>query len=232
MAQLKNRFFGELKGSFGDVVFRQRNGKNYTAKKPKEYTVPMDGKYQLRTAKFRLALKLASKANSLELLNLLWKRILPKGISPYQQLVSEIYPSVGFNDITGKPSFTPKDGFGVVVASGSLSEAALTVTLNPLTEASTIDPALEKTIMMLSIIFANSPAVEGINAYEIISVVSPIQPVNLAAGLTFTSGLSTSDSQLIAQYTVKKIYNTLITFDEQNIPVKFANTFMSSAAEG
>ena len=230
MAQLKNRFFGEMTGSFGDVVYRRRNGKNYTAKKPKTYAVPMDGKFQMRTAKFRLALKLAAVINSIPIIKTIWQQTLPKGATPYQKLVSLNYPLLGFNDVTGILELVPKGGFGARIDTSLLSNESLSVALQPLTAASMIDPAVEVSIMLISLIFAKNPSVEGINAYEVLPVFSPVQPIDLSAQLNFTSLLSTADADTLAQYQDKKIYNTLITFDATNNPVQYAKTFMSGAA--
>ncbi|MFA6980542.1 MAG: hypothetical protein WC209_14565 [Ignavibacteriaceae bacterium] len=230
MAQLKNRFFGEMTGSFGDVVYRRRNGKNYTAKKPKSYAVPMDGKFQMRTAKFRLALKLAAVINSIPLIKTIWQQSLPKGATPYQKLVSLNYPLLGFNDVAGILELVPKGGFGARIDTSLLSNESLSVALLPLTAASMINPAVEVSIMLISLIFAKNPSLEGINAYEVLPVFSPVQPIDLVAQLSFTSLLSTADTDTLAQYQEKKIYNTLITFDASNNPVQYAKTFMSGAA--
>ena len=61
MAELEKKFFGNLKGSLGDVVFRQRNEKNYVAHKPKSYTPPDDPKYRERTSKFRIVQYLSQR---------------------------------------------------------------------------------------------------------------------------------------------------------------------------
>lgn len=65
MAQLKNKYFGELKGKLGDVVFRQRGKTNYITQQPSKYNRSQNHEHQNRINTFRFSIKLASVVNSI-----------------------------------------------------------------------------------------------------------------------------------------------------------------------
>ena len=64
MAQLNKNVLGSVKGTLGNITFKQRNGKNFLSLRPESYKASTDPLSLLRKSKFRLAAKIAKTINS------------------------------------------------------------------------------------------------------------------------------------------------------------------------
>ncbi|MGK9477376.1 hypothetical protein [Melioribacter sp. OK-6-Me] len=224
MAQLDKRFFGKLKGSLGDIVFRSRNEKNYIAHKPASYTPPDTPEFRERISKFRIAVKLASAIYSFQSLKKIWKSLVPAGTSPFSHLVKINYPFVLDNDITNMIMMTPRSSFGIKVQSLNINNNVLNIELAPLTNLSNVNPDIEKKIQILALIFLQLPVNSTLPAYEFLQISSPKTLINLTDPLVFNIPLLTADSELLPNYTNKKVVFTAITFDENEEEVQFSST--------
>ncbi len=225
MAEFTNRFFGEMSGSFGDVVYRQRNGKNYTAKKPKQYTVPNSDKFKKRTFTFKLSLSISKIINQIPELKNIWKSNVAKGVTPYQHLISLNYPFLNADSFSSRIKIAPNNGFGVRIDQCSLTDTELSLSLNPLSAASNINTAAETKIQLFAVVYLNNPVNEGDPQYAFFSVTSEKITFDLTNPLSFTVIVPTSAADELSAYKNSKIFFTLVTFDEADNPVNYANTF-------
>ncbi|MFZ6033707.1 MAG: hypothetical protein ACOYVE_10430 [Melioribacter sp.] len=224
MAQLDKKFFGKLKGSLGDIVFRSRNDKNYIAHKPVSYTPPDTPEFRERISKFRLAVKLASAIYSFESLKKLWKSVVPSGASPFSHLVKINYPFVLDNDLSNMIIMTPRSSFGVKLQSLTLNNDALDIELAPLTDLSNVNPDIEKKIQILVVVFLQQPLNSTLPDYDFLKVSSVKTSINLNDPITFNIPLLTADSEILVNYTNRKVIFTAITFDENEDEIQFSST--------
>lgn len=119
MAEINKKFFGDLKGKFGDAVFRTRGSKNFVARKGK-FRKPDTDEFRNRTDTFKLSAKLASLINSEKYLKIIWQNKLGKGILVYPNLISINYSAFSGASITGIPLLVPENGIGVKVDTVSI----------------------------------------------------------------------------------------------------------------
>lgn len=230
MAELKNRYFGEIKGSFGDVVFRRRNGKNYTARKPRKYTKPNTEEYINRVNAFRTSIKFSSVVNSIPELKKFWSMEVSGGKTPYQYLISRSFDTFKSADTVLASKITPNKGFGVVVDECTLNGTSLNMRIQPLLASSGIDTGNESKIKLISIIQFYEPLTGDSTSFEFITLNSNDTAIDLNESLNFTIQLSTAQANTLALYKKCRIFSTLITYDAGEQPVKYANTFSSTAA--
>ena len=94
MAELNKTVLGRLSGAVGDVVFRQRNGKNYVGTKPAPFMPGDDPASVARRERFAITGKLAKAINSIAIIKSLWKESTPSGLSPYLYMVQLNYPHI------------------------------------------------------------------------------------------------------------------------------------------
>jgi len=224
MAQLEKKFFGRLKGSLGDVVFRSRNDKNYIAQKPKSYTPPSDPKFKERTGKFRVAVKLASTIYSIDHLKQIWNANAGAGKTAFNELVQVNYPFVADGNLTNLIKIVPKSSFGIKLQTLTMDDSTLNIELAALSELSNIDVTVEKQIQILAVIFLGTPINEALPSYEFINVSSSKQLISLSGPLTFSIPLLTADTDVAVNYSNKKVLFTALTFDENNSLVQYSST--------
>lgn len=229
MAELEKKFFGNLKGSLGDVVFRNRNEKNYVAHKPKSYNAPSTAEFKQRTGKFKLAVKLASAIYSFYPLKKIWAGAVTGGKSAFPHLVQVNYPFVEESNITNMVAMAPRSSFGVNLQNLNIDNTSLTIELAPIAEASNVDTSVEKQIQILAVVFLQQPVQAGLPDYDFLKITSAKMNIDAVNPIVFNMPLFTADSGIAGNYTNKKIMFTAITYDETDSVVQFSSTVNYSA---
>ena len=226
MAQLHKQVLGKLSGTVGDIVFRQRSGKNYAAIKPGSFIPGNDSAAIDRRDRFALTCKFSSHINAVPYLNALWKERVPSGVSPYNYMTKVNYKFADSGELTDLASIVPDLGFGVTINSSSVVPPSLQVVVDPIGNLAGIDPAAEPAIRICTIISLTNPNDEFIDRVDFITLVSAGQPTVLDAQLTFQVPYSNQESQIFNSYQDKKAFSTLITLDADEKPVHYSNTFV------
>ncbi|MCX7797365.1 MAG: hypothetical protein N2249_01935 [Melioribacter sp.] len=226
MAELKKQHFGNIKGTFGNAVFRQRNGKNYIAQKPVNYTPPNTEEYFKRISKFKIATKISSVICSDPDLRDIWIKAMPKyaHINVYNYLISIVYPYINENSINNNLKIVPDSKVGVRLESIGVEEGKLLINLYPLTEASLIDTNVEKSAKINTIVYFSNPINSNIPFFDVVNISSSTQNINLTDSLTFESLLSTTIQSKLGLYEEKKIFSTLLTYNEKSMLVNYSST--------
>ena len=229
MAELEKKFFGNLKGSLGDVVFRNRNEKNYVAHKPKSYNAPSTAEFKERTGKFKLAVKLASAIYSFYPLKKIWAGAVASGKSAFPHIVQVNYPFVEESNITNMVAMAPRSSFGVNLQNLNIDNTSLTIELAPIAEASNVDTSVEKQIQILAVVFLQQPVQAGLPDYDFLKITSAKMNIDVVNPIVFDMPLFTADSGIAGNYTNKKVMFTAITYDETDSVVQFSSTVNYSA---
>ncbi|MEJ5352745.1 MAG: hypothetical protein WHS65_14270 [Melioribacteraceae bacterium] len=229
MAELKKQHFGNIKGTFGNAVFRQRNGKNIIAQKPVNYTPPNTDEYFMRINKFRIAAKISSVIYSDLHLREIWSYVIPKNsnINVYNHLISVIYPFINGDSVNNNLKIVPDSEVGVRLSSADVEQDKLIINLLPLTESSFIDTNVEKNARISSLIFFSNPVNSDLPFYDVVNVSSNMLNIDLTHALTFETVLSTNNQNRFNSYQNKKIFSSLLTYDERNVLVNHSSTFYS-----
>lgn len=229
MATLNKQLFGNIKGTFGSAVFRQRKGNNYIAQRPTSYNPPNDEAYLMRIEKFRLSSKISSTIVANAELKSIWQNVIPKDQNVYNYLISKVYP---FLDETGvKPSFSivPSAGVGITIESAVWSDDKLVITLLPLTTSSKIDVNYEKTAMLHSVLILSSPLDESQQSYYVINISSNQVNIDLENPLSFESMLSTSIQNILSGYAKRTVFSSMFTYNEGRQFVNYSSTIYHSS---
>ncbi|HRI46120.1 MAG TPA: hypothetical protein PK559_03355 [Ignavibacteriaceae bacterium] len=228
MAELKNRFFGEVTGAFGDVVYRVRKGKNFTARKPKQYKKQQTEQYIKRTNTFRMSIKLSSMINSVPELHNFLKTGIVTNQSPYEYLLSRSMKGLFNKSSIERFPITPEKGFGVEIDETVFDGKLLTFRIKPLLSSSMIDTSIEKKFKLISIIQAIEPNTEIDAPYSFLKLQSESIVSSVEDNLEFTLNLSTADKQLMELYNTYVTNSTIITYDENDNPLKYSNTMYTT----
>lgn len=228
MAELKKQYFGNLKGSFGKAVFRQRYGKNYISQKPSNYTPPLTDNYTMRITKFKVTSLISKTIYSNNELRSIWKNITStKNFNTYNYLMSVIYPYVDGNSVNDNLKIVPNSNVGVRVDSITAQSDVININLLPLTEASLINPNIEKYARITSLIYLSNPVNTDVPQYDAVTISSNMLNINLNDSLSFDTLISTTNQLKLSNYQDKKLFSTLLTYDENNSLINYSSTFYS-----
>jgi len=225
MAEIKNKLFGELSGKFGDIVYRQRNGKNYISRRPKTYSTPQNESFVERSNKFKMSSRIAAVINSVDALKNIWENVKPPNISVYNYLISKNYNASGVNSLLGNMIIVPNSEVGVRLASSEIQADKLIIALEPLTESARIDPTIEKKIQIILVLFMDEPINTNLPSFNISSMISVQKDFDLTTSISFEVMIPTSVSEKMNQYQNKNAFATVVTFDENNTLIKHSDSF-------
>jgi len=229
MAILNKQLFGNIKGTFGNAVFRQRKGNNYISQRPASYSPPNDEAYLLRIEKFKLASRISSTIIANPELKTIWQSVVAKDQNVYNYLIAKVYPFLDNVAIKSSFSIVPTSVVGIKLDTAVWSANQLTVNLLPLTTASGIDINYEKTSAFNAILFLSSPIDTGQAAYEVINISSNRINLNLENPLSFEFSFFTNIQNLITGYQKQSVFASLLTYNEENQVANYSSTVYSES---
>ncbi len=224
MAEINKQVLGKLSGTLGDIVFRQRSGKNYVAMRPSSYHASESPAAVAKREKFLLAIQLGSSINSNSYLKEIWRGYTPSGLIPFNYMVSKNYNNILNGAFTSRTVLAPAPGFIISAVSFNLAAGALTAELMPLGNSTGIDTSKEPVIYFSSVVYLSSPIDPMDNAVQFLSLISTEFPVDLANNIQINIPLTPSENDLVARYQTKQLFGILNTVDAQNNPVHFSIT--------
>lgn len=226
MAKLKNKFFGEISGKFGDAIFKQKGSSNYISTYPRKFNRPNSIEHQSRINRFIQAAKFSSAVNSIPELKHFWLYSIKNSSTVYNSIMTSSLKILNQGHPITYLKITPEKGFGVVVSDYTLMKERLIIRIAPLTERSGINTNIETNIKLISV-FNPYQSNQNLPEYEYFANFSTNYTIDLNNPLELTTTLSTAQSNLIEQYSKCIVYNTLITSNNEGLLINYANTFSS-----
>ncbi len=225
MATLNKSVLGKVTGQLGDIVFRQRNGKNYISMSPK--TPIASSPAQLRRMRFFKLCAQLSKAiyADADLVNI-WKIYSPVNLSAFNYMIKINYPCVEENNLSDLVKLTPEVGFGINATSVNIAETGISAEIAAIGNTTDVDPVIEKKVQLVSVLYLNNPLDEAMEKNAFITSVSEKQDLILDTALTFNNTYSSQQQLIYNNYQNRKGFLILLTFDEDNVAVNFSNTFL------
>lgn len=227
MAQLNKQVLGRVRGALGDVVFREKNGKNFIAIKPTSFTPGSDEASIARRAKFALATKLASKINSNYELKTIWYAQTPAGLTSHNYIMRQNYAFVEPGNISGLIKLLPDAGYSTDISNLVITASDISVNVGPIGSLAGINITDEPNCRLYSLVYLSEPADNSVAPYSFMLFKSANQETKLDIELTFNFPLSSQDSLLISKYNTKKVFSTLVTVDANDNIVNNSNTLVT-----
>ena len=225
MANLRKQVLGRVSGALGDIVFRERDGKNVVSLRPSNFSTPQDPASIARRARFLMAVKLCASINSNPKLKSLWDPAVTPGLSVMNHLVKTNYVNVTPDDINDPMQVVPTGGFGITATSVDKTAEQVLIDLQAIGTTSGIDIAVEKKLQIQMILFLKGPViVENTAPYSFITLSSDVLSTSLTLPLTFTAPLMSNQGLLFNQYQESKVFFSLITMTDQLALIRHSAT--------
>lgn len=228
MAQLKKTVLGKVSGAVGDIVFRERQGKNYIGLRPDSFIPGTDPASVARRQRFLLSLRIGSTINSVTELKKLWAVVTPSGLSPFNYIVKTNYRYITSTDVTNLLQLTPGNGFGIVVTGSNIDRTQVRVIIDPIGSNAGIDDVLEPNIIMSSLLYLSNPVDPSLAAFAIMSVKSAPQQTDLGTALTFNANPTNQQQVVFDKYQVTKTFVAFVTLDASGNPVHYSSTVVAA----
>lgn len=227
MARLNKQVLGRVRGALGDIVFRERNGKNIVAMKPSSFNPASDEASIARRAKFAIATKLASTINTNTDLKTLWYAQTPAGLTSHNYILRQNYSFVEPGNISGLIKLLPDAGFSTAISNLAVSASDISVNIGPIGTLAGISIADEPNCRLYSLVYLTDPVDDSVAPYSFMLFKSANQATKLDTELTFNLTLSNQDSLLISKYNTAKVFFTLVTVDANDAIISNSNTLVT-----
>jgi hypothetical protein len=226
MAQLNKSVLGTVSGALGDIIFRQRNGKNIIVMRPSRYIPPSDQGSIDRRNRFALSAKLAQSIYSVPELALLWQPLTPPGMSTFNFIIQKNILLINPTSVSSLTTITPDSKFVVNCTSSSVTADTITVELAALGNATGIDASKERNAKLAYILCLANPTNTSLPSERFVAGTSVPKQLVLDTPLSFSIALTGQDAMSVENYGDKKLLFVLITLDSENAPVNHSGTVM------
>jgi len=229
MARIKNELTGRASGKVGQQIYRICNGQTSLCALPASFNVSQSEKSLEVRARFSLGLKLAHGMCEIPHLKYFWKNTsVSAGDSkrtPFNKMMKANYPYVLKDGLDAILPIVPGLGFIAEKSSVTLANDEITAAINAIGTLQEIDPAVETSFQLLSLVFCTSPTDERWAPYKFIYCASEPIALNLATPLSLSITLAGQKTTLFNMYSTHKAYFTLITLNADGVPVHYSDTF-------
>jgi hypothetical protein len=226
MGQLFNQVLGIPSGKVGTLIFRRRKGANFIAVPPATRTkAPNADEIALR-AKFGLAVKIASKINSVEVLKACWPSNSGRG-SKCNEIMKANYDLINSAENLGTVAVAPLFGFNTVNAVLTAEAAGIHLVTDALGIGLDIDTGIEKYIVAAGIVVLQNPTLEHLPAIQVLPFKSLQHNLELINPVDMTVDFSGGSLTMFQGYADKKVFACLVTLDDDGKSIKFSSTVHS-----
>jgi hypothetical protein len=223
MARIKKQYLGELNGSIGAVVFKQRGNTKYVASKPPSFIPGTDPASIFRRDQGAFVGKLSSKIYSIDIIKKIWSPYVENQSRIYHRIWSENYHAANCSNLDMPAKLAPAVHFIVNNPSILFNKKSFLLKTDPIGIASGINPANEKFILCAGVMVLKKSMKAAKSYLEIIPFKSEKEILLLNSELNFNIILSSPEVAIYMKYQFRKCYLILITLDNNDNPVNISN---------
>ena len=228
MAHLRKQVLGQIQGGIADIKIKYRNGKPYVASKPGKFNTGKDPVTLFKKNQGKFIGKLSSVIYKIEILKKIWSLAEgPKGYT-YQQIWARNYRSIKNTDLSGIVTLVPSVGFKIINSTIELGENDKgKLTLPPLGVKIGLNPAIEKKIIATGIVILKNDNPGSTYEFGFMAINSTPVDLDLTSLVEINIEAKPLTKWYILDFSIKKIYITLITIDESGSPIHCSEVITS-----
>ena len=226
MSEISNGILGKMTGSIGNITGKVRNGKNILALKPASFTASNDPASIARREKFRQTVKFAKVVNAQAPLKALWQKVTPPDLSSFNYIVKVNYPSFLDGSFSGSTTITPLLGFPVVASASELTQNGISFTVNSLANAYDFNLIKETKLKPIVLLSFSAPGNTALDASQFVPTELPVSTFVANSEITFETTFNDYIKSLFENYSSRSALLALVTFDDNNSPVNYSQTFV------
>jgi hypothetical protein len=190
------------------------------ASKPGKFNTGKDPVTLFKKSQGKFIGKLSSVIYKIEILKKIWSLIdAPKGYT-YQQIWARNYRSIKNTDLSGIVTLVPSVGFKIINSTIELGENDKgKLTLPPLGVKIGLNPAIEKKIIATGIVILKNDNPGSTYEFGFMAINSTPVDLDLTSLVEINIEAKPLTKWYILDFSIKKIYITLITIDESGSPI-------------
>jgi len=225
MGQLKRQTLGDVFGSVGHLVFKNRGGTNYISHRPVTYATPQDDRSVSIRNQFRFTSKLSKSINSIDLIKKIWRNKYLKYYSVYHKIFDANYHRFNYDNPSGNPVLTPEIGIALGNPEIKLNGTNLIIKADPLLGKLNLDPLKSYFIVTASLlVFRYSTKPDDPPVFHTIN--GKVTPLDLTQPISLTTHISSPGVNAIppADEYISRLWSVLIILDEYQNPVNYSET--------
>ena len=223
MARVKKQIIGSLQGSIADIVIKYRNGKPYAASKPATANTGTDPVTVFKKNQGRFAGKLAKAIYDNVYFKKAWSDYTEKKDLVYQNIFSIHYHSINNENLEGKVFLSPLDGFLLNNPRIELYEEGINIIADPI-GGNAINPEIEKQLTAAGTIILKEPNKPYSGNLDFLKIQFSKVNLDLTGPVELNYHFAPVPHTTFNNYNLRKIYVSIITLDENDIPVNFSET--------
>ena len=231
MARIKNELTGRASGKVGQQIYRIRDGNTSLCALPASFKVSQSEKAVAGRSRFRLCLKTAQAMGQISQLKYFWKITSVSAgdtnSSPFNKMVKSLYPYVLQDNLDDVMPIVPGLGFIAEKDTVTLADNSIAAEINPIGIAQGIDTNVEKFFQLVCVVYCKTPSDVRHAQYNFIWCISDKTAINLTNPLSLSIAVAGAKTTLFDLYTNHKAYFTLITTNNDGVPVRYSDTFTS-----
>lgn len=216
MAEVNSIF--KFRGTLGNSVFRQRNGKTYVASRPASYNTPQTPEAIARRAKFKLCRALSNTLNRLLYVKSVWDKAHPKKMTTLGYIFRSNYHAI-VGDSLEHTRLSPIAEFMVSDHAALLHADKITSSCN-IHSGQGFDKRFSESVISEAVLYLSNPAAENSETFIVMPLSSDEKPLLLNESCTYTFPLTEVQTDLINKYTKKFLLQVYIVKNYESFNIK------------
>ena len=214
MADLEKKVLGILRGRIGGTVFKIRNGKNYAASMPSQYTASQAPHEVDKRNRFRVNSKFAKAIKESELLRSIWYKEKAPAANAYNKICKVNFKLCGTDRPSENNIITP-GGFILQVRNVQYLPDRIEAVIEPFDLIRN-----EKKIVFIMIASFYEPKLKKNNYFELLRMQS-----DETEGLKLTFYFDQAEKKIAKAYKSRTVFLAAVTQDENENIVRWSKTY-------
>ena len=209
----------EIHGKFGNMVFKNRHGKDYVSPLPRPQDKLTDNKSVFNQEQFRFISLFTTAVNNIQFIKDIWMQAYPECYGSYQEIFKANFHDFLYTDLTGIPKLSPEKGFELKNPKLEIVEDLLFL------KSDSLDPlpcTSEKYITSAAALILRSQESPDSGKNKILCLQGKNVLFNPLAQIDLEINIGHYINQIDSTYNLSQIYIFTAILDETEKPIRYS----------
>jgi hypothetical protein len=209
----------EIHGKFGNMVFKNRHGKDYISPLPRPLGRLTDNNSVFNQEQFRFISEFTTAVNKVKFIKEIWVQTYPECYGSYQEIYKANFHDFLYTDLTGIPKLSPEKGFELKNPEVEIIDDFLSLKSDPLDPLSGIS---EKYITSAALLILRSQESLDSGKNKILCLQGKNVLFNPLSQIDLEINIGHFINQIDSIYNLSQIYIFTATLDETEKPIRYS----------